>query len=103
MGFAQTGIGGTIAVVLALAGSIVSLAEETPLAPKLTPWEDCFSQIAEERIAGCTFVLEQEERDSADRVTAFINRGVAYGQRGDMGLAIDEFDRALELAPANGM
>ncbi len=74
-------------------------AEGLPPLPKLTPWEECYSQIADERIAGCTFVLEQEERESHERVTAYINRGVAFGQKGDMVAALDDFGRALVLAP----
>ena len=49
----------------------VAEADLPPL-PKLTPWEECYSQIADERIAACTVVLEQEERESHERVTAFI-------------------------------
>lgn len=67
--------------------------------PKLTPFEECFSQIADERIAACTVVLEHEAHDTATRLVAWINRGVAFGQKGRMGAALDDFERVLAHDP----
>jgi hypothetical protein len=56
---------------------------------------DCKNNAPDISIAGCTQVLARgtTETDS-NRAVAFVNRGLAYGRKGDIDRAIGDFERA---------
>ena len=47
------------------------------------------------RINGCSAIIQRNPKD----VTAFHNRGDAYGLKGDVDRAISEYDKAIALNP----
>jgi tetratricopeptide (TPR) repeat protein len=54
----------------------------------------------EAKISGCTHVLDQAGyQPEHQRAIAFANRGMAYGNRGDIDLAIVDFGEAIRIDP----
>jgi tetratricopeptide (TPR) repeat protein len=61
------------------------------------PLEDCGqAQDVDRRVQGCTDRIRQYPRDA----TAFFNRGSAYLSKGDLGSAIADNSRVIEIDPA---
>ncbi len=56
----------------------------------------------EQAIIHCTRALESGDLPEGDRVTAHVNRGVAYKLTGQLEAAIDDYTKALELSPESG-
>ncbi len=53
------------------------------------------------RITGCTRIIEDRARGTADRRQAFLERGMAYAQRGELDRAIGDFTESIKLDPGN--
>lgn len=56
----------------------------------------------EQAIIHCTRALEAGDLPEGDRVTAHVNRGVAYKLTGQLEAAIEDYTKALELSPESG-
>ena len=60
--------------------------------------QDCFqAQQPEQRIQGCSKVIEQSPNDA----TVYHNRAVAYGLAGDIDNAIADYTKVIEIEPSN--
>jgi tetratricopeptide (TPR) repeat protein len=53
------------------------------------------------RLSGCTLIIEDPTESAANRVIARINRGSAFKAKGAYDRALDDYDEALKLDPAN--
>lgn len=52
------------------------------------------------QIAGCTEIIARGKRETTrNRITAYINRGGAYRAKGDLDLAIADYDKAIAAQP----
>gem|GEM_PF-1251612 len=54
---------------------------------------------AEQRIELCSKALESKDLPPPLRATMYDNRGVAWKEKGNLGLAIEDYDRAITLDP----
>ena len=61
----------------------------------------CSAGDPEARISGCTRIIEDRARGTADRRQAFLERGMAYARRGEFDRAIGDFTEAIRLDPGN--
>lgn len=65
-------------------------------------WDSCVhaAKIVPDRsIRGCTAVIQAGERMITQLAAAYNNRGVALRSNGDIGRAVEDYNRALRLAP----
>jgi len=53
----------------------------------------------DQTIAGCTRVIQSGRENQRDLASAYFNRGVAYGYKGDFDRAVRDFDQAIKLDP----
>lgn len=77
-------------------------AEETPAAaPEINPLLDaCLKeQAAEPASQACTVAVESRQLQGEALASALYARGVAFGRRGEMVAAINDFSAALNLTP----
>ena len=67
----------------------------------------CYSKFAtadyEGAIGYCTSAIESGELSDPDLIAALINRGVAYKSTGKYELAIEDYTRALRIAPKDAL
>jgi len=54
----------------------------------------------DQTIAGCTRVIQSGRENQRDLASAYFNRGVAYGHKGDFDRAIRDFDQAIKINPS---
>ena len=64
-------------------------------------YDDCRQEKdVERRIRGCTQIIELGDKEPRQsKVKAFISRGIAYCNRGDLDRAIADFNLAVALSP----
>src|SRR6516162_10540792 len=53
----------------------------------------------DQTIAGCTRVIQSGRENQRDLASAYYNRGLAYGHKGDFDRAIRDFDQAIKINP----
>mgnify|MGYP003627123746 FL=1 len=67
----------------------------------------CYAQFSagdnEAAIGYCSRAIQSGELSDADLIAALINRGVAYKNTGNLQAAIDDYTRALRLAPRDAL
>jgi tetratricopeptide (TPR) repeat protein len=63
-------------------------------------WEACTAPEPETRIEGCTRLAEDQSQNQKLRAVAYLNRGAARAQRGELDLAIADYSEAITLDPA---
>jgi tetratricopeptide (TPR) repeat protein len=64
--------------------------------------DDCHQRGNPDRaLKGCTRYIEENQVNGKDLATAHFSRGYAYMHKGDMGSAIADLSRAIELDPQN--
>jgi tetratricopeptide (TPR) repeat protein len=61
-------------------------------------WSRCSTPDPNIRIGGCTALIQSGKKKS-DLATAYFNRGHAYSQKGLFDQGIDDYTRAVALAP----
>ena len=67
-----------------------------------SPWADCAAKTSDRIIAGCSKILAGGSRTPLpERVLAYINRGIAYYDRGELDRALADYTSAIRLDPKN--
>ena len=67
-----------------------------------SPWADCAAKTSDRIIAGCTKILAGGSKTPVrERVLAYINRGIAYYDRGELDRALADYTSAIRLDPKN--
>ena len=92
---------GVIASVLALV-AIVDVASSAAHAQTNQQFNWCIAEhnpTPDQKISGCTAVIEAGKLKGKGLAFAFINRGVAYYEKGQHDLAMDNYDQAIKLNP----
>jgi tetratricopeptide (TPR) repeat protein len=90
---------------LAAAAAVAGLAAIAVPAQNGERWSDSCNDLqgrrfqADERVAGCTTLIESDALSTRNLAFALHNRGLAYRQQGDLRRALADFRRALRLAP----
>src|SRR6185437_14294347 len=59
----------------------------------------CRSASGDEAISACGAVIASRKSKNTDRAAAYNNRGVEYQNKGELGRAIADYDRAVALDP----
>ena len=54
----------------------------------------------DQTIAGCAQVIQSGRENHRDLASAYFNRGVAYGYKGDFDRAVRDFDQAIKINPS---
>jgi tetratricopeptide (TPR) repeat protein len=91
-----------VKLIVALAVGTSALAITVPSSSQDydQSYRKCFNNaIPNDVIASCSFVIAQQKVDEADLATAFKNRGNAYDEQGKYGLALQDYERAIETNP----
>jgi lipoprotein NlpI len=88
-----------VALVAGAAGLAAMLAANARL--PATAWRDCTQGGYDDRIRGCTVIVERPADESTGRrVTAYLRRGSAYQDLNrDLALAIADYTEAIRLDP----
>ena len=91
---------GLQAVFLAAAALAASMQPAVAATRTQQAW--CFEEDAtdDQRIAGCTAVIQSSRTSAVDRGSALMNRGVAHTNKSDFDRAIADFSLAIRLNPA---
>ena len=55
----------------------------------------------DQKISGCTTVIQSGKISNSDLALAYTNRGFAYGTKGQHDRAIQDYDQAIKLNPSN--
>src|ERR1019366_198984 len=79
-----------------LFAALVALASTYALADDA---EDCVKASDDTRIAACTRVIDSGRWQGANLSWAYLNRGIAKKQKGELDGAIADYNRAIELDP----
>ena len=67
-----------------------------------SPWTDCAAKTSDLIIAGCTRILAGGSKTPVrERVLAYINRGIAYYDRGELDRALADYTSAIRLDSKN--
>src|ERR1700693_588710 len=78
---------------LAMAGSTaVSRADDV---------DTCLKGTGDETLAACTRAIDSGRLEGNDLAVAYLNRGIAYKDKGDRGRAISDLDEAIRLNPSS--
>ena len=96
---------GVIASVLALV-AIVDVASSAAHAQTNQQFNWCIAEhnpTPDQKISGCTAVIEAGKLKGKGLAFAFINRGVAYYEKGQHDLAMDNYDQAIKLNPKSAL
>jgi tetratricopeptide (TPR) repeat protein len=64
-------------------------------------WARCAHGDPAARIAGCTALIQSGTETKADLFADFYSRGIAYAGDGQFDLALADYDRAVDLQPAD--
>ena len=91
-------------------GCAVALAATASLGPaqaqqsQASTW--CYASEADgvsldQKISGCTTVIQSGKISNSDLALAYTNRGFAYGTKGQHDRAIQDYDQAIKLDPSN--
>jgi tetratricopeptide (TPR) repeat protein len=64
-------------------------------------WQRCDDPKADVRIAGCTSVIRSGYESGANLSVAFAKRGLAFAWKSEHERAIQDYDQAIRLNPAN--
>jgi tetratricopeptide (TPR) repeat protein len=87
-------------IVLFAAALAVVLSLVVPASAEMV--EDCTqSQDPNQRISGCSAIIDSGKLQGKDLALVHYSRGLAYAARGDYERAIDDYDEALDLDPKN--
>ena len=90
----------TARLAIAVATTLLPSGISSAVGPQLDEsWRQCVDSNAEARISGCSVVLQTSDANAESRAVALYNRGIAYRRKGQLDLAIQDFDQALRLQP----
>ncbi len=64
-------------------------------------WARCRADDLDLRISGCTALIESGRETPQDLALAFLNRGNAYDDKGQLDRALQDYDRAIKFDPKN--
>lgn len=88
-----------LAIVLLTTGLGASAA--LPAQTRDDNWNRCRDNDPDQSIGGCTALIQSGTETIENLSAAFYNRGNAYRHKDELDRAIQDYDRALELNPAN--
>ncbi len=60
-------------------------------------WSNCLAVQPDRKIAGCTRILQDQGQKPGSRAIAYYNRGRAHFGKGDLSLAIADYNEAIRL------
>src|SRR5215469_12088332 len=63
------------------------------------PWDDCVGAAPDKIAAGCSAVIEANQRGAADIAKAHIRRGYQQRDQGHLAEALADFESAVQLDP----
>ncbi|MDP3067335.1 MAG: tetratricopeptide repeat protein, partial [Methylocystis sp.] len=67
-------------------------------------WGQCRAPDPDARIAGCTQVIQEIDKETPhNKVAAYVNRAGAYQAKGDYAHALEDFGKALEFEPKSSV
>jgi tetratricopeptide (TPR) repeat protein len=66
-------------------------------------WPVCNTSEGNSAIAACTRILQRWEASGSDLSTAFNNRGLAYDNKGQLDLALADYNQAIRLEPESAL
>ncbi|PKQ06027.1 MAG: hypothetical protein CVT72_07810 [Alphaproteobacteria bacterium HGW-Alphaproteobacteria-11] len=93
-------------IVLAIS-ALVFGAAQTARADAIADSNLCYAQFStgdyKAAISYCSNAISSGELDDPDLIAALINRGVAYKNVGDLAAAVNDYTRALRIAPADAL
>lgn len=88
-------------MLLALAALLAACAASS--AASSNTISDCFSENNEQRIAGCSALIESPGLDDGTRSLAYAMRALALSLQGALTQALPDYDMAIKLDPASAM
>src|ERR1039458_6805669 len=62
-------------------------------------WDKCKADDPDTSIAGCTALIQAGQETTADLATVYFDRGIAYRDKKEYDLALQDLDEALKLKP----
>jgi len=62
-------------------------------------WEKCKAEDPDTSIAGCTALIQAGQESTVDLASAYFDRGIAYRDKKEYDLALQDLDQALKLKP----
>ena len=74
-------------------------ATEPRAVPPSADWEACTASEPDRRIAGCTRIADDQSQNRQLRAVAYLNRGAAHAQQGQLDRAIADYSEAIGLDP----
>src|SRR6266702_366166 len=87
---------------LFLLATIVFSPAVPPPALAESSWPDCAAKTADRIIAGCTKILAGGSKTPVrERVLAYVNRGIAFYDRGELDKSLADYTSAIRLDPKN--
>src|SRR6266446_1175590 len=61
--------------------------------------DKCLNGSGDEKLAACTRAIDSGQFQGNNLAVEYINRGIAYKERGDLGRAISDLSEAIRLNP----
>src|SRR5579863_2660464 len=62
-------------------------------------WNKCKADDPDTSIAGCTALIQSGQESTTDLSSAYFDRGIAYRQKKEYDLAMQDLDEAIKLKP----
>lgn len=82
-------------------GLFAMMAACFPPAASADDRDDCGNSNPDLAISGCSAIIDAGKEAKENIAVAYRLRGIAYGKKGDDGLAIKDFDKLIAFYPKN--
>ena len=92
-------LSGAVSIAAAVLSATCSVNAQTQ--PQISWCEDGSGVTPDERLRGCTAVIESGRYEGDKLSSAFSNRGLAYSSKGETDRAIQDYDQSIRLNPQN--
>src|SRR5215831_14700689 len=90
---------GTPLAAAVVFAAVMVVSPATAQQPPAATWCYADDTSDDQTIAGCTQIIQSGRKNQKNLASAYFNRGLAYGHKGDFDRAIADYTQGIQLSP----